>query len=84
MANANQDITLTYSCVLSKAKEKIVRVRFERDKDFAEGIIPEGIIEKQQGFTQEEVEQLELYLRKNRKEIIEHAKQITGIKHWFS
>lgn len=69
---------------MSDGKKKMVRVRFDRDDDYAEGIIPEGSIEKQKGFTKEEVEQLEQYLRKNRKEIIEKAKQITGIKHWFS
>lgn len=84
MSKADQDIRLTYSCVVSDGKKKMVRVRFDRDDDYAEGIIPEGSIEKQKGFTKEEVEQLEQYLRKNRKEIIEKAKQITGIKHWFS
>lgn len=83
MNSKNEEIKLTYSCVLAKEKNKVVQVRFERGKDFAEGIIPEGVIERHSGFTNEEVEQLELYLRQNRKDIIEKAKQITGITHWF-
>lgn len=83
MENSKEEVKLTYSCVLAKGKEKVVRIKFERGEDFAEGVIPEGVIEKQKGFSKEEVEQLEAYLRQNRKDIIEKAKGITGIKHWF-
>lgn len=83
MAGQSEEIKMTYSCILSKGKKKIIRVTFERGKDFAEGIVPDGIIEKQQGFTKEEIEQLEDYLRNNLQEIVEQAKKITGIRHWL-
>lgn len=83
MEKNKEEVKLTYSCVLAKGKEKVVRIKFERGDDYAEGVIPEGVIEKHKGFKKEEIDQLEIYLRQNRKDIIEKAKQITGIKHWF-
>ena len=46
--------------------------------------MPEGKIKKQRGFTQEEISQLELYLKMNGDSILKNAKEISGIKHWFS
>lgn len=79
----NSDIKLTYSCILPHNKEKIIRVNFERDGAYAEGVVPAGKIEKQHGFTKEEIKQLEEYLEQNKTEIFEKAKSITGIRHWF-
>lgn len=83
MVNANSELRMTHSCILSRGKEKIVRVTFERDNADAEGILPSGVIEKQHGFTKDEVEQLEIYLKLNREDIMKKAKAITGITHWF-
>lgn len=77
------EIKLTYSCLLPRGKEKIVRITFERANGFAEGIVPDGKIEKQKGFQEEEVVQLELYLKQNKDQIMKKAKEITGINHWF-
>lgn len=75
---------MTYSCILSRGNDKIVRITFERGSSFAEGIVPDGKIVKQKGFTGEEIEQLEKYLVINRTDIFTEAKKITGIMHWFS
>lgn len=83
MQSNNSELKLTYSCILSRKKEKIIRITFEREGAYAEGVVPEGKIEKHQGFTKEEVEQLEQYLRQNKTEIFEKAKSITGIRNWF-
>lgn len=80
---AKDELKLTYSCLLPRGKEKIVRVTFERANGFAEGIVPDGKIERQKGFAEEEIVQLELYLKQNKDEIMKKAKEITGIHHWF-
>ncbi|PXV89462.1 hypothetical protein C8E03_106113 [Lachnotalea glycerini] len=83
MGNVNNELKMTHSCILSRGKEKIVRVTFESETAYAEGIVPSGIIEKQNGFTEDEVKQLELYLKLNQDDIMKKAKEITGITHWF-
>lgn len=83
MGNENNELRMTHSCILSRGDEKFVRVTFEGDKTYAEGIVPSGEIETYRGFTEEEVEQLKLYLKLNKDEIMNKAKKITGIMHWF-
>lgn len=89
MNNANDDsITMTYSSLLMKDGKKAICVRFERLRsdggtDYAEATLPNSGIMKQQGFNEEEITQLELYLRVNRDEILKNAKHITGFMHWF-
>ena len=81
------EIKFTYSGILNKGQKKIIRVRFERDQedtlDYAEGIIPDCKIEKQQGFTNEEVKQMEDYLVSEKETIIQDAKKLNNILHWF-
>lgn len=83
MGNENKELRMTHSCILSKGKEKFVRVTFEGNDTYAEGVIPSGEIEKQHGFTEDEIEQLEIYLKMNKEDIMNKAKSITGITHWF-
>ncbi|MFA9377263.1 MAG: hypothetical protein ACERKZ_10990 [Lachnotalea sp.] len=83
MGNENKELKMTHSCILSRGKEKIVRVTFESNDSYAEGIVPSGKIEKQHGFTEDEIEQLKIYLKINKQDILEKAKKITGITHWF-
>jgi len=80
-------VNMIYSCLLHKDKKRIVRVTFERTGttgyEYAEGIIPDGIIERQKGFTQEEVTKLESYLKEHVDDIFSKAKEISGLKHWM-
>jgi len=80
-------VNMIYSCLLHKDKKRIVRVTFERTGatgyEYAEGIIPDGIIERQKGFTQEEVTKLESYLKEHVDDIFSKAKEISGLKHWL-
>lgn len=78
------ELKMTYSCIVKKGKQKVVRVSFEREGAYAEGIVPEGKIEKQKGFTKEEITQLELYLKINGDSILKDAKEISGISHLLS
>jgi hypothetical protein len=83
MENENNELRMTHSCILSRGKEKIVRVTFESAYAYAEGIVPSGEIEKQRGFSDDEIKQLEIYLKLNKDDIMKKAKDISGIMHWF-
>ena len=62
----------------------MISIKFERGNDICEGSVPECIISKNDGFTDEEIEGLEHYLRMNKKEIIEQGKSISGLLNIFS
>lgn len=78
-----EELKLTYSCILQRGKDKIVRVTFERKDAYAEGTVPGGEIESQYGFSEEEISQLKNFLNENSIDIIQRAKKITGIQHWL-
>ena len=56
------EVKMLVSCVVEKEGRKIVRVSFlrgmeeERSMDYAEGILPDGIIVKSEGFSGTEVQ----------------------------
>lgn len=78
------ELRMTYSGLLMKDEEKMVRVCFERgESDYAEGIVPRGKIVKSQGFTEEEVDQLEIYLQEQATDIIHRAKDVNFLKEWL-
>ena len=78
------EVRMLISCVVAKGERKMVRVSFFRGKDYAEGILPEGMIEKSQGLTDEEVQKLESYIRKNRQDILRRAKEINPLRNWMN
>lgn len=78
------ELNCTHSSVLSKNGKSFVLVRFERGDQSAEGRLPDCIILRSNGFTQEEIEELEDYMDQNRQQIIDAAKSISNIKHLFS
>lgn len=79
------DISLTYTGIMKQGDAKVVKVRFARngEKDFAEGVIPGGKIEKSQGFSDKELASLRFYLKANEKDLIRKAKEITGLRGFF-
>lgn len=87
MVSNSENITMTYSSLLMKEGKKAICVRFERNSngktDYAEATLPNHIIERQNGFSEEEISQLEFYLKVNKDEILKNSKKITGIMHWF-
>ena len=78
-----QEVEMTYSKVLAKEGKRYVSVSFERGKDLAEGSIPACKIQRNQGFSDEEICRLEDYLVANCDKIMDMAKQISSIKHLF-
>ncbi|SOY30276.1 hypothetical protein AMURIS_03002 [Acetatifactor muris] len=77
------DVKMLVSCVVAKGDKKMVRVSFLRGEDCAEGILPEGMIEKSRGFTAEEVRKLENFLRVNRQDILKQAREINPLRNWL-
>lgn len=82
--NPNEEMKMTYTSVVTKDNKPMISLRFERGDDACEGSIPECIVTKNDGFTDEEIEALEHYLRVNKKEIIEKGKSISGLMNIFS
>lgn len=78
-----EELKVTCSGILRKAGEKIIYVRFERGKDFAEGSIPTAKITSQSGFAADEIEQFEQYMEEHKFEIIEQAKSINVMKNFM-
>lgn len=80
----NDELRMTYSGLLLKDGEKMVRVCFERGRnDYAEGVVPRGEIVKASGFTKEEIEQLAVYIKDNASEIIKQAKGVNFLNAWL-
>ncbi len=79
-----EELRMTYSGLLLKDGEKMVRVCFERGKHgYAEGVVPRGEIVKSSGFTEEEIEQLRVYIRENATDIINKAKEVHFLNEWL-
>ncbi len=84
MKESSEEMKMTYSSVLAKDGKAVVAVRFERDGDFAEALLPDCAIKKSKGFSEEEIAALEFYLKRNKKEIGSKAKDITGLRNYFN
>ena len=76
-------VNMLVSGIINKEDRRYARVSFIRGKDIAEGIVPDGIIDHVEGFSDEEVFKLERYLREKRGEIMEQARKVNPIKNWL-
>ncbi|MCR4922438.1 MAG: hypothetical protein K5931_00300 [Lachnospiraceae bacterium] len=76
----DNDIRLSVSGVLGEKGKRYIAVRFEDGKRFAEAELPSCKIKKNGGFSPEELESLEYYLKSNQNEIISKAKKINPLK----
>ena len=76
----SEELKMTISGFVPKDGRKSVYVVFEDGKRKAEGYVPDCIITKNEGFEEDEVKVLELYLKQNQDMIREHAKLINPIK----
>lgn len=79
----SEELRMTYSGIFTQKGQQMVRVSFERGKDFAEGILPSGKMEKSSGFTSEETQQLSKYLLQNADDIIKRAKHVNPLRSWM-
>lgn len=78
-----EEVKLLVSGFVVKDNRRIVRVSFLRGENYAEGVLPDGMIEKSKGFSQEEVTKLEKFLRLHREELLKEAKEVNPIRSWL-
>ena len=76
-------MNILVSGVLHREDRTFVRVSFLRGRDWAEGILPDGVIEKAEGFTEEEIGKLEAYLAREKDMLLRQAKGINPIRNLF-
>lgn len=76
----SEELKMTVSGIVPKDGRKSVYVVFEDGQRKAEGYVPDCIITKNEGFEDDEVKVLELYMKQNQDQIREMAKVINPIK----
>ncbi len=69
-----------FSGITTKGNEKRVCVSFSDKERNAEGYVPSCKIERNKGFTAEEVEQMETYLNENKQLIWNEAKKVNPLR----
>lgn len=72
-------MNMIVSGVFNKNGKKTAYVRFEEDKRYAEGTIPDCKITAYNGFTDDEVEQLEAYMQGNLEMLKRQAANVNPI-----
>lgn len=76
-------VKMLVSGMLKKDGKSFTRVSFMRGNDWAEGLVPDGLIEKSEGFSEEELGQLRDYLVLETDMILEQAKSVNPLKSMF-
>ena len=76
-------VNMLVSGIINREGKRFARVSFIRGRDIAVGIVPDGMVDHAEGFSEAEVAKLERYLRENRGEIMEQARQVNPIKNWL-
>lgn len=78
-----EDIQSFISGVLTKEGRKFARISFMRGEEYAEFIVPDAVLDKRNGFSEEEITGLLRYVRENRDEILEKARGVNPLKNWL-
>ena len=76
-------VNMLVSGIINKEGRRYARVSFVRGNDIAEGIVPDGIVDHAEGFSDDEIFKLERYMRENRGEIMGQARQVNPLKNWL-
>lgn len=77
------EIQMMVSGRLKKDGREIVRVSFFRNDDYADGVLPDAVIEKTSGFEEKELAILEKYLRDHKDEIYAQARTVNPMKNFL-
>lgn len=74
------NVTMTQTGLIQGKNGKYIHVCFERKdngkRDYAEIVLPERKVVKNEGFDEGEIAQIQLYLKGEEKNIIKNAKQL--------
>lgn len=76
-----EEINMTLSGVFPKDGKKAVRASFLDGKRLAEFRLPGAVPEKNDGFSEEEIQAMQEYLLQNQAGLYERAKKINPIKN---
>lgn len=74
-----QEMKMSVSSIVGKDKKKAIYVLFSDGKRSAEGRLPDGKMISNQGFTQQEIQQLEQYLNREKNTIVAMAKNVNAM-----
>ena len=77
----SEEFKMTVSGIVPKDGRKSIYVVFEDGNRKAEGYVPDCMITLNEGFEEEEVKMLELYMKQNQDQIREIAKAINPKIH---
>ena len=80
MHKSEDELNMQVSGICKKEGNKVAYVKFYDSKRSAEGVIPDCRIEKNEGFSEEEKGQLELYMRMNLAELKKRAAKVDPIR----
>lgn len=78
-----EEISSFISGILTKEGRKFARISFMRGEEYAEFIVPDGILDRRRGFTEEEITKLFRYVREHRDDILEQSKKVNPLKNWL-
>lgn len=76
-----EEMRMIVSTMLHKDGKNFARVSFIRGKGWAEGVVPDGVIEKSEGFAEEEIRRLENYLAREKDMLISQAKEVNPLRN---
>lgn len=78
-----ENIQSFISGILTKEGRKFARISFMRGEEYAEFIVPDAVLDKREGFSEEEITELYRYVRENRNDILERAKKVNPLRNWL-
>lgn len=76
-----EEMKVLVSGMLCREGRRFVRVSFMRGKDWAEGIVPDGVIDRSEGFNGEELGRLKDYLESEKEMILEQARGVNPLRN---
>lgn len=78
-----EELKTLVSGILRKEGRKFARISFMRGEDYAEFIVPDGVLDRHRGFSGEEIAKLQEYVRENREDIMKEARGVNVMKNWL-
>jgi hypothetical protein len=75
-----RQMNMLVSSLVGKGEHKRICVYFSDKDKYAEGSIPDCKITSSKGFSQDEIKEIEDYLKENKDHIIEEARKVNPMK----
>ena len=78
-----EELKTLVSGILKKDGRRIARISFMRGEEYAEFILPDGILDSRKGFSEEEILKLQDYVREEKDSLMEKAKGVNVMNNWM-